>query len=60
MDFDMGLLLEGFALGFDAIILGFLYKSYESCNSYIEALKVRKISAINCFMLLQLARNLPI
>lgn len=26
-------------LGLDAVILGFLYKSYESCSSYIEALK---------------------
>jgi hypothetical protein len=42
MDFDLELLLEGFALGFDAIIIGFLYKSYESCSTYIEALKVCK------------------
>ena len=41
MDLDAGFLLEGIALGIDVIILGFLYKSYESVNSYIEALKVR-------------------
>lgn len=41
MDLDASFLREGIALGIDVIILGFLYKSYESVNSYIEALKVR-------------------
>lgn len=40
MDFDFEFVIEGFALGLDGIILGFLYKSYESCSAYIEALKV--------------------
>jgi len=39
MDFDFEFVIEGFALGLDGIILGFLYKSYESCSAYIEALK---------------------
>ena len=41
MDFDFEFVIEGFALGLDAIIIGFLLKSYESCSSYIEALKVK-------------------
>ena len=40
MDFDFEFVLEGFALGLDGIVLGFLFKSYESCSAYIEALKV--------------------
>jgi len=39
MDFDFEFVLEGFALGLDGIVLGFLFKSYESCSAYIEALK---------------------
>lgn len=40
MDLDFEFILEGFALGLDGIILGFLFKSYESCSAYVEALKV--------------------
>lgn len=40
MEIDFELVLEGISLGLDAIVLGFLYKSFESCSAYIEALKV--------------------
>ncbi len=40
---DLETIVEGLMLGLDAVILGFLYKSYESCSSYIEALKVSRM-----------------
>lgn len=40
MEIDFELVLEGISLGLDVVILGFLYKSYESCTAYIQALKV--------------------
>ncbi|KAK4012107.1 hypothetical protein OUZ56_021204 [Daphnia magna] len=39
MEIDFELVLEGITLGLDVVILGFLYKSYESCAAYIQALK---------------------
>lgn len=49
MEIDFELVLEGISLGLDALILGFLYKSYESCSAYIEALKVR-IQTIHIYL----------
>lgn len=43
MEIDFELVLEGISLGLDVVILGFLYKSYESCSAYIQALKVTRI-----------------
>ena len=40
MEIDFELVVEGISLGLDFVILGFLYKSYESCTAYIQALKV--------------------
>lgn len=42
MEIDLELVVEGVSLGLDALILGFLYKSYETCSAYIEALKVKR------------------
>ena len=36
----MEFIFEGIAIGLDALILGLLFKSYESCSAYIDALKV--------------------
>ena len=43
MEIDLEFVLEGIGVGLDALILGLLYKSYESCTAYIEALKVYTI-----------------
>lgn len=44
MEIDFELVLEGISLGIDVFVLGILYKSYESCSAYIEALKVTRCS----------------
>lgn len=46
MEIDFELVLEGISLGLDVVILGFLYKSYESCAAYIQALKVTEYTFI--------------
>lgn len=43
MEIDFELVVEGISLGLDVVILGFLYKSYESCCTYIDALKVNSM-----------------
>jgi len=43
MEIDLEFVLEGIGIGLDALILGLLFKSYESCTAYIDALKVMNV-----------------
>lgn len=52
MELDLGLVGLSVTAGFDALILGLLYKSYSSCSSYIQALKVyAAIITINSYLI---------